>query len=437
MAINLEKKSNRLLGNRRFTSADLNTSQESFTDVLDIGAGEILSQASSIPSSALPFSGSTQSGQIHQVGGFDIMKYYFRQRLTRSNVANDVFFFMTPTGSTSGVTPQLIQSGQQTNFISPKYSISALANANTEDGTPGYGVKVFKSTSTNSGSLGGSDIVSTNDYQFDYKTGVLQFDSALNSNDEVYMSAYQYVGTTLETRLDMGSGTGSFGRIEATHISASQVDVDASTIRVGGEEINQTLVGNIKNTFSSTESQDSTTVTGSFGRVEATTVAATEYIVTSSVTHKEIIAQSGSTQFGDDIGDTHEFTGSLSLSGSFLPTKDDLIDLGSTLFQWKDLHLDGTANIDTLSLTDAFTYNNVTFNTRGGSSDNLHITGSAFSLKATDSSDLFTLYNSSDEISVQFDDKVLVLGSLNTAPTPVAGGLFYSGSDEWFLGYEN
>ena len=437
MAINLEKKSNRLLGNRRFTSADLNTSQESFTDVLDIGAGEILSQASSIPSSALPFSGSTQSGQINQVGGFDIMKYYFRQRLTRSNVANDVFFFMTPTGSTSGVTPQLIQSGQQTNFISPKYSISALANANTEDGTPGYGVKVFKSTSTDSGSLSGGDTVSTNDYQFDYKTGVLQFDSALNSNDEVYMSAYQYVGTTLETRLDMGAGTGSFGRIEATHISASRVDVDASTIRVGGEEINQTLVGNIKNSFSSTQSQDSTTVTGSFGRVEATTVAATEYIVTSSVTHKEIIAQSGSTQFGDDIGDTHEFTGSLSLSGSFLPTKDDLIDLGSTIFQWKDLHLDGTANIDTLSLTDNFTYNNVTFNTRGGSNDNLHITGSAFSLKATDSSDLFTLYNSSDEVSVQFDDKVLVLGSLNTTPTPVAGGLFYSGSDEWFLGYEN
>ncbi len=437
MAINLEKKSNRLLGNRRFTSADLNTSQESFTDVLDLGAGEIFTQASSIPSSALPFSGSTQSGQIHQVGGFNIMKYYFRQRLTRSNVANDVFFFMTPTGSTSGVTPQLIQSGQQTNFISPKYSVSSLANANAEDSTAGYGVKVFKSTSTDSASLGSSDIVSTNDYQFDYKTGIIQFESALNSNDEVYMSAYQYVGTTLETRLDINAGTGSFGRIEATHISASQVDVDASTLRVGGEEVNQTLVGNIKNTFSSTEVQDSTTVTGSFGRVEATTVAATEYIVTSSVTHVETLAQSGSTIFGDTIDDTHQFTGSVSISGSFLPTKDDLIDLGSTLFQWKDLHLDGTANIDTLSLTDGFTYNNVTFNTTGGSSNHLSTTGSAFSFKATDSSDLFTLYNGSDEVSVQFDDKILVLGSRTTAPTPVAGGLYYSGSDEWFLGYEN
>ena len=42
MAIDLEKKSNRLLGNRRFTSADLNTSQEAFTDVLDIGLKKIL-----------------------------------------------------------------------------------------------------------------------------------------------------------------------------------------------------------------------------------------------------------------------------------------------------------------------------------------------------------------------------------------------------------
>ena len=214
MAINLEKKSNRLLGNRRFTSADLNTAQEAFTNVLDLGADEIYTEAHLIPSSNLPFSGSTQSGETSGV-----LKYYFRQRLTRSNVANDVFFFMNPTGSVGGVTPQLIQNGQQSNFISPKYSVSSLANSNTEDGTPGYGVKVFKSTSLNSGSLGNSDIVSTNDYQFDYKTGVLQFDSALSSNLEVYVSAYQYIGTTLETRLEINSGTGSFGALIVNSLS--------------------------------------------------------------------------------------------------------------------------------------------------------------------------------------------------------------------------
>lgn len=382
MAINQEKKSNRLLGGRRFTSADLNTSQEAFTSVLDLQASEIYTQGSLIPTSGLPFSGSSQSGQIYQAGSENIMKYWYRYRLTKSNVDEDVWFFMAPTGSASGVTPQLIQDGQQTNFISPKYSISSLANANAEDGTPGYGVRVFASTSTNSGSLGGGDVVSTNDYQFDYKTGVLQFESARGSSEIVYMSVYQYVGTTLATGLN--------------------IDGD---------------------------------------------ITANQFIVSSSITYMTSSFMSGSTMFGDTSDDTHEFTGSVSISGSlsqvgqlssdgdFIPAQDDIYDIGSTTFQWKDLYVDGTANIDTLSLTDAFTYNGVTFNTSG--SNHLSISGSSFDFKATNSDNLFTLYNGSDEISVQIDDKVIVLGASTTTPTAQAGGLFYSGSDEWFLGYSS
>ena len=369
MAINQEKKSNRLLGNRRFTSADLNTSQEAFTSVLDLQASEIYTQGDLIPSSALPFSGSSQSGQESGV-----LKYWYRYRLTKSNVDEDVWFFVSPTGSASGITPQLIASGQQTSFISPKYSEVSLANANTEDGTPGYGVRVYKSTSTDSGSLGGGDVVSGNDYQFDYKTGVLQFEDALSSSQIVYMSAYQYVGTTLATGLSVDGN----------------LNVD----------------GNI---------------------------SANEFIVSSSVTYMTQQFSSGSTIFGDTIDDSHQVTGSLLLSGSFLPTADDLLDVGSSTFQWKDLFIDGTANIDTLSLTDGFTYNGVTFNTSG--SNHLSISGSSFDFKATNSDNLFTLYNGSDEISVQIDDKVIVLGASTTTPTAQAGGLFYSGSDEWFLGY--
>ena len=177
--------------------------------VLDINSSEVYTQAKFIPTGSLPFSGSSQQLNTFTSGSNDIMKYYFRQKLTKSNVANDVFFFMNPVGSDSGVTPQLIQDGQQGSFISPKYAVSSLANANTEDNTPGYNVKVFKSTSTNSGSLGDSDIVSANDYQFDYKTGVLQFESALNSNDFVYMTAYQYVGDTLATDDSIGGGGGT------------------------------------------------------------------------------------------------------------------------------------------------------------------------------------------------------------------------------------
>ena len=372
MAINNEKKSNRLLGGRRYTSADLNTSQEAFTEVLDLRSSEIFTQGHLVPSSGLPFSGSSQSGYTYKVGGNDILKYWYRFRLTKSNVDEDAWFFISPTGSASGVTPQLIQDGQQTNFISPKYSIASLANANTEDTTPGYGVRVYASTSTNSGSLGGSDVISGNDYQFDYKTGVLQFDTARSSNEIVYMSVYQYVGTTLATGLEVD--------------------------------------GNI---------------------------TANQFIVSSSVTYMTFSFSRGSTIFGDSVYDTHQFTGSVSISGSITPTADDIMDLGSSTFQWKDLHLDGTANIDTLSLTDGFTYNGVTFNTSGsGAATGLQVTGSNFQFRANNPDNLFTLKNTSDEISVQIDDKVIILGESTSVPTAVKGGMYYS-SSAWFLGYEN
>jgi hypothetical protein len=365
MAINQEKKSNRLLGNRRFTSADLNTSQEAFTSVLDLQASEIYTQGSLIPSTGLPYSGSTQSGNESGV-----LKYWYRYRLTKSNVDEDVWFFVSPTGSASGITPQLIASGQQTSFISPKYSDVSLANANTEDGTPGYGVRVYKSTSTDSGSLGGGDVVSANDYQFDYKTGVLQFETALGSTQIVYMSAYQYIGTTLATGLN--------------------IDGD---------------------------------------------ITANQFVVSSSITYMTSSFMSGSTMFGDTSDDTHEFTGSVLISGSVTPSNDDVMSLGSTNFQWKDLFVDGTANIDTLSLTDDFTYNGVTFNTSGSS--HLSVTGSSFDYKATNSDNLFSIYNSSDVLSVRVDDRVIVLGARTTAPTAQAGGIYYSGSDEFFMGYES
>ena len=52
---------------------------------------------------------------------------------------------------------------------------------------------------------------------------------------------------------------------------------------------------------------------GSFGRIDATTISAKEYIVSSSVTQITTQQLSGSTQFGDTSDDTHQFTGSLLL----------------------------------------------------------------------------------------------------------------------------
>ena len=412
-ALDKEKKSSRLLASRRYTHETLNDSQEAFTEVLDIGASEVYTQADKIPSSGLPFSGSSQNRSIFTVDGKNIMKYYYRQKMTKSNTNNEVWFFLDPTGSDSGIGAQLIDSNQKTNFISPKYSTPALATSTTEDSTPGYLAVLYKtsavSQSSQTGSLSISDKVSTNDYVFDYKTGVVQFNSSgvdPTDSEYVYMSVVQYVGTTLEQSVNI-SQTGSFGRIEATAITASRVDVDSGTIAVGGQPINSTLVQNISNTFSTTEVQSAGETTGSFGRVEANVIQANQYVVSSSVTEITTQQISGSTLFGDSLDDTHQRTGSLGITGS--------------------LSLDATA----------FRYGSSTWKEISGVNE---FTGSTWEFQANKGSGtLFNVVDNSNNLVFKAQqDKVFVFGAVDGAePTAIAGGLMYSGSDAWYLGYEN
>ena len=189
-AINNTYKSARLLQSRRYTHDTFTDAQEAFTSTLDINASEVYIDANLIPSSSLPFSGSGQNGNTYSLNGQDVVKYWYRQPLTKSDTNNEVWFFLNPSGSSSGIGAQLIDANQQTNFVSPKYSVPALANANTEDATPGYGVKVI---------VAGTQ-VSVNNYVFDYKTGVVQFATSalMPSNGQVVtVTAYQYVGRKL------------------------------------------------------------------------------------------------------------------------------------------------------------------------------------------------------------------------------------------------
>lgn len=209
-AIDSTKKSARFLQSRRYTHDTYTDAQEAFTSVLDINANEIYIDQDLIPSSGLPYNSSGQNGSIYSSGGQQVMKYYYRYRLTKSDLNNEVWFFTNPTGSTSGIGAQLIDTGQQTDFISPKYSIPSLANANTEDVTPGYGVKVLVDGVQQS----------VNNYAFDYKTGVLQFATsavAPTNGQVVTISVYQYVGRKLSSQLggsktvyDIFKPTGSF-----------------------------------------------------------------------------------------------------------------------------------------------------------------------------------------------------------------------------------
>ena len=315
-------KSSRLLASRRYTHDTLTTAQESFTNVLDLRSEEVYTQAAKIPSSGLPFSGSSQSGSYYQVDGDNILKYYYRHKLTKSNLNNETWFFLSPSGSTSGVGAQLIHADQETNFISPKYGISSQATSTTEDTTPGYLAVLYKATHATSESLDSGDIVSTNDYIFDYKTGVVQFmNSGVDPTDSdfVYMSVYQYVGKTLAEGIELSGG-----------ISGSA------------------------------------TSTGSFGRVEADVGEAQRYIISSSVTEISVATLSGSSQFGDDHNDIHQFTGSVKFDST-----------------------------------------------------------------------LFDIYDDSDELMFKIQNKMAVLGTITgTSPSAVAGGLYYSGSDAWYLGYD-
>jgi len=199
-AIDSTKKSARFLQSRRYTHDTYTDAQEAFTSVLDINADEIYIDQDLIPSSGLPYNSSGDNGLIYSNNGQEVMKYYYRYRMTKSDLNNEVWFFTNPTGSTSGIGAQLIDSGQQTNFISPKYSVPSLANANTEDATPGYGVKVL---------IDGTQ-QSVNNYAFDYKTGVLQFSTsavAPTAGQVVTISVYQYVGRTLSSQVGGGGST--------------------------------------------------------------------------------------------------------------------------------------------------------------------------------------------------------------------------------------
>jgi hypothetical protein len=231
-AIDNTKKSARLLASRRYTHDTLTDAQEAFTSTLDINANEIYIDQALIPSASLPFSASAQTGNTYSVDGLSVLKYYYRAKMTKSDLNNEAWFLLSETSASSGVNAQLLDGNQLTNFVSPKYSVSALTNANTEDATPGYGVKVFVSTSSTSAGVVAGDQVSVNNYVFDYKTGVIQFaTSALapTAGQYVYISVNRYVGRTLSSQI--GSGTGVISsRLSRLEESTSSLNTFSASV---------------------------------------------------------------------------------------------------------------------------------------------------------------------------------------------------------------
>ncbi len=375
MAYNSDNRSERLLQGRRFTTDNLTLGQEAFTDVFDLGAGEIFTDDGLIPtgSTQLPYSGSSQNGEI--VSGsivnpsietdVSVIKYHYRKKLKQAaDGQREVYYFTTsdPSSVSDTVTSdQLIEADQQTNFVSPKYIVASDSPNTTEAITPGYKVVVYKDTASSAGSITSSPAL-TSTYTFDYKTGVLTWNdgSQPSSNQFVYITTYQYVGRTLRSQIDDGSiGGGGSTDISAlnTFTGSIQTEVDTLTAATssylteltagtvsGSSQIVDLLPDGVisgSSQITITESQISDlshygdsdvktklnaesvlsssaqVISGLEGQdLTVGSLTATNYIVSSSVTHMTTSFSSGSTIFGDDISDTHQITGSLFVSGS-------------------------------------------------------------------------------------------------------------------------
>ena len=209
-SFNKEIKSNRLLQSLRYTRANTD-SGETFTRVLDLNASEIYSQQNLIPVSGIPYSASAQNGStlIGTDGSTPIAKYYYRLKMTPSNTGEPIFFSIDPVPA-AAANPQSVDSNQVVNWISNKYITPVLAGtANAESSPAGYTVIISQGSNTASAAD-----VNANFYQFDYKTGVLQFtDDTKFTGPNLYISGYEYLGRTLsdnDTQGYSGSFSGSF-----------------------------------------------------------------------------------------------------------------------------------------------------------------------------------------------------------------------------------
>ena len=332
MAYDSNLKSSRFLQGRRYTHNNLSDSQESFTSVLDLNSNEIYVDQGLIPSNNLPFnsSGDHLSVYADPTTGFNVLKYWFGHKLTKSDLNNEVWFFLNPVGVDNGIGAQLIDSNQQVNFISPKYSVSSLSNSTVEDGTAGYGVKLY--VSTNSSSPSASDLVQPSTYAFDFKNGVVQFKSGTpSSNRYVYISAYQYVGRTLSEQLDSSNPdsiqdifrpTGSF------YATTNDIQITGSLDFEGDLSVNAISTGEIslRTNAGTTDTISITNLQGAGSN--AISLDATNGGVNISAGFEGIKLQSSTGKV--EIGDELEVNGSVIIRG-------DLKVEGQTILQSQNI----------------------------------------------------------------------------------------------------
>ena len=369
--------SNRKLQGRRFTLATVSDSVEAFTSTIDTQGFEVLTDDRYIPTGSagneqIPFSGSSQHGYYYTTGStiettagnYDVLRYYYRHKLTRgADGSGEVYFFQSgEPGSPTALygNNQTISTTQQTNFINNKNAAGSLGAGDAEDSAGlgvAYNAVVYSSTDADKANLTTGDKIDPANYVFDYKTGILTFTEGneVAGSDYVFITVNQYVGRTLKSQLNDGSLGGGGGDTVSLHISASEgtgfsfANTATASFESGSAGITVTATpANNKITIgASTDNVTFNTVNASI--INADKIEASEYIVSSSINYMTQSFSEGSTIFGDSIGDTHLFTGSLKLTGSLtadIPT--------TTTSERTPLVIDGDGNI-TISDADYIT----------------------------------------------------------------------------------
>lgn len=93
-----------------------------------------------------------------------------------------------------------------------------------------------------------------------------------------------------------------------------------------------------------------------------------------------------------------------------------------------------SAELGTLDIDSLFTYGSTTWNEDSG---NNTMTGSAFKFKGSSATEILSAVNNSGETVFRIGDKFLVMGARSSAPSAIAGGIYYDDDDDWYLGFDS
>ena len=244
----------------------------------------------------------------------------------------------------SGTTDTVIGTLQTSTSSLNSFTSSATTRLNSIEGVSGSyattGSNLFKGNQTISGS-----IIPAVDNAYDLGSSTHQFRDLYLSSASLYIDGTKVLGSTAQ-ELQITTDTGqSFkileagsdnitlqsadGNIELKTSGGGDVIMDPTTGVIALKGTTTLYAGNklLSSDGNAIQVGNSLTVTGSMivtGYIE-TQELRTTYISSS------ILYRSGSTKFGDELGDTHSFTGSLSVSGSISVPESGLISGSSQL----------------------------------------------------------------------------------------------------------